>query len=99
MPVPTQSYPIALTYPVDGQTVSGGGGGDGDDPADAGRGGIVPDCGWGVPEQLPCGQRAIRAYPLDTSQLAAGLHTIQVWAHDTNNDVLLSNAVTVSVTR
>ncbi|MGI4758405.1 MAG: Ig-like domain-containing protein [Janthinobacterium lividum] len=34
-------------------------------------------------------------YNLDASTLAAGNHTLQIWGHDTANEVLLSNTVTV----
>lgn len=37
-------------------------------------------------------------YPLDTTALANGQHTLQVWAHDTANEVQLSQLVTISVT-
>lgn len=37
------------------------------------------------------------SYPLDANMLAAGAHTLQIWAHSTNNEVLLSNAVDVTV--
>jgi hypothetical protein len=34
-------------------------------------------------------------YPLNTATLTPGSHVLQIWAHDTNNDTLLSNPVTV----
>ncbi|MGI4978863.1 MAG: Ig-like domain-containing protein, partial [Janthinobacterium lividum] len=36
-------------------------------------------------------------YFLDTNTLAAGAHTLQIWAHSTDNEVLLSNTVPVIV--
>ena len=36
-------------------------------------------------------------YSLDTTTLASGQHTLQIWAHDTANEVLLSNTVAVAV--
>jgi hypothetical protein len=36
-------------------------------------------------------------YVLDTTTLADGPHTLQLWAHDTNNRTVLSDAVTVAV--
>jgi hypothetical protein len=37
-------------------------------------------------------------FPLDTTLLTAGQHSLQVWAHDTNNETLMSNTVSVVVT-
>jgi hypothetical protein len=36
-------------------------------------------------------------YPLDTSQVANGQHTLQVWAHNTGNSTILSSPVVVTV--
>ncbi len=36
-------------------------------------------------------------FPLDTTQLSNGAHTIQIWAHDINNNVSLSNTVGINV--
>ena len=36
-------------------------------------------------------------YPLDTTTLANGTHTLQLWAHDIGNDTVLSNPVVVTV--
>ncbi len=36
-------------------------------------------------------------FTLDTSRLPAGQHSLQIWAHDTNNETLLSKLITVSV--
>ncbi len=36
-------------------------------------------------------------YPLDTTMLANGPHTLQLWAHDTGNTTRLSEPVTVTV--
>ena len=36
-------------------------------------------------------------YSLDTTLLANGQHTLQIWGHDTSNSVDLSAALTVSV--
>lgn len=36
-------------------------------------------------------------YPLDTTMLSNGTHTLQLWAHDTANDTLLSDTVTITV--
>ena len=37
------------------------------------------------------------AYPLDTTTLANGSHTLQLWAHDTGNNTVLSGTVRVTV--
>ncbi len=36
-------------------------------------------------------------YPLDTTTLANGTHTLQLWAHDTGNTTVLSSPITVTV--
>lgn len=36
-------------------------------------------------------------YDLDTTTLANGPHTLQVWAHDTGNSTLLSAPITVDI--
>jgi hypothetical protein len=36
-------------------------------------------------------------YPLDTTKLSNGQHTLQLWAHDTSNNTHLSAAVTITV--
>ena len=36
-------------------------------------------------------------YTLDTSSLPNGAHSIQVWAHTTNNDTVISVPISVSV--
>ena len=36
-------------------------------------------------------------YELDAALLSAGAHVLQVWAHNTANDTLLSNAISVSI--
>lgn len=95
--VPVPNYPITLTYPLDGETVSGTVGVTATIPQtlDAAGSFLIVD-------GVYLGDRRVGsapyAYGLDTSQLGKGAHTIQVWAHDTNNDVLLSNLVTVIVT-
>ncbi len=98
LPTPPQTYPTTLTYPVNGQTVSG----------------IITITAT-IPQTLDSAgsflildgvylsnarvDGAPYAYSLDTTQLTPGSHTVQVWAHDTNNDVLLSNPVTIIVSR
>ncbi len=36
-------------------------------------------------------------YPLDTTTLSNGSHTLQIWAHTTNNDTVLSAPVVITV--
>jgi hypothetical protein len=36
-------------------------------------------------------------YALDTSTLSSGTHTLQIWAHDLNNTVLLSDMTQIVV--
>ena len=36
-------------------------------------------------------------YGLDTTTLAAGQHTLQIWGHNTSNETLLSNTIAVTV--
>ena len=95
--VPGTGYPIALTFPVDGQSVSGvivvlaaiG------QTLDAAGSHLLLD------GQTVDGTRVTNGpfvYRLDTSSLTAGPHQLQVWAHDTGNNTLLSNPVTINVT-
>jgi hypothetical protein len=100
--VPTQpaapvasAYPISLDYPVSGQGVFG-----------------VVEVTATIPQTLDAagsylmldgsevGTRRIGAAPyiygIDTASLTPGQHTLQIWAHDTNNDTLLSNPVQVT---
>ena len=96
-PTPTpSSYPIALTYPGNGQGVSG-----------------IVSVTASITQQLDAAgsylmvdgaqfetSRVFGApfvYFFDTTTVTPGQHTLQVWAHDTNNDTLLSNLVTVTV--
>ncbi len=97
LPAPASStYPISLTYPVSGQAISG----------------VVQVLGV-IPQLLdPAGsyllldgvevgtQRVDNApyvYAFDTSKFTTGSHTLQLWAHDTANQTLLSNPVTISI--
>ena len=36
-------------------------------------------------------------YPLNTTTLTNGTHTLQIWAHDTSNTTTLSPAITLNV--
>ena len=94
--VPVQSYPIALTDPVDGQSVSGTVVVMATIPMtlDAAGSFLIVDGVYLSNYRVDSGPYL---YPLDTTQLPNGLHTIQIWAHDTGNVVNLSNPVTVLV--
>jgi hypothetical protein len=90
------SYPISLNFPANGQGISG----------------VVEVTGT-IPQTLDAagsylmldgnevGTQRIGAAPyiygLDTTTLTPGQHNLQIWAHDTNNDTLLSNPVQVTV--
>jgi uncharacterized membrane protein YgcG len=91
----TLTYPITLTYPGNGQGVSG----------------TVLVTAM-ITQQLDSAASYLMVdgtqvgsrvgatpyvYPLNTAVLTPGQHVLQVWAHDTNNDSLLSNPVTVVV--
>jgi hypothetical protein len=93
---PPASYPISLTYPAAGQTISG---------TISATGVIKQTLDSAGSYLMVDGQEVGTArltsppyvYQLNTSTLAAGQHTLQIWAHDTNNDTLLSNPVVVKV--
>ena len=90
------AYPIALTYPVSGQGVSGvvQVSANITQTLDSAASYLMIDgaeTGWQRVGSAPY------LYPLDTSGVSAGAHTLQIWAHDTNNNVLLSNPVTINI--
>ena len=90
------SGPVSLTYPSNGQGISGTISVTATINASldaAGSALLVDGAKYGPPVWNPP-----YVYPLNTSGLTPGQHTLQVWAHDTNNDTLLSSAVTVTVT-
>ena len=90
--------PIAITYPADGQSISGG-------LLVAAT--ITPQLdaagSFLMIDGQPYGYQRVGAapymYTLDAATLSAGSHSIQVWAHTTSNQTLLSAAVSVSVSR
>ena len=94
----SQNYPIALTYPVSGQAVSG---------ALLATASITQTLDAAGSYLMVDGQaistRRVTngpyAYAVDTSTLAPGTHQLQVWAHDVGNNNLLSNPVTIVVNR
>jgi hypothetical protein len=94
-PAPT-TYPIALTYPASGQTISGTVKVTASIPfpLDAAGTYLLVDG-----KELTTSHTTTYpyAYSLDTTLLSVGTHTLQAWAHDINNDVLLSAPVPVAV--
>lgn len=95
--VTAQNYPITLSYPLDGQTVSG-----------------VVNATAIITQNLDAAGSELwidggplndhrtfspYTYSLDTNQLAPGPHTLQVWAHDIGNNNLLSNKITIIISR
>ena len=93
---PVSTYPLALTYPVNGQTVSGiimvtaiip-------EPLDAAGSQLLID---GQPPNDHRTTQPPYAYTLDTTQLSPGTHQLQIWAHDISNENLLSNPISIVV--
>jgi Bacterial Ig domain len=92
---PAPSYPITLTYPTAGQAISGvvtvtsvipf--------PLDSAGTYLMVD---GKPQLSTATTTYPYVYSLDTALFSTGTHTLQLWAHDINNDALLSAPVTVT---
>ena len=96
-PAPVSAvYPIALTYPATGQAISGlvNIAATITQTLDAAGSYLLLD---GVELGAARVTSSPFLYSLDTALLAAGTHTLQVWAHDTANNTLLSNIVNVIV--
>ncbi len=89
--------PVTIVYPVSGQAVTG----------------TVQVSANVLPPLDPAGSylildgqaldmhrvtQAPYVYNLDTSGLAAGNHSLQLWAHDLGNNTLLSSAISIVVT-
>jgi len=95
-PPVSSSYPIALTYPMNGQGISGTVTITATITQQLDAAGsylMVDGVEWGTARL----GAAPYVYTLDTASLSVGQHALQVWAHDTNNDTLLSNPITVTV--
>ncbi len=95
-PVPVPSTPVTLTYPVNGQGVSGL------VSVSAMISATLDSAGsFLMVDGVEIGTRRIGSapflYELDTALLSAGTHVLQIWAHDTGNDTLLSNQAVVTV--
>ncbi len=94
-PAPS-SYPIALTSPASGQSVSG------TISVTATITETLDSAGsfLMVDGQAVGTTRVTSApyvYQLNANTLSAGQHSLQIWAHDINNDTLLSNPVVITV--
>lgn len=90
--------PVVLTYPLGGQALSGvvQVAANISHALDAAGSYLLVDgveAGWRHVSSAPY------LYELDTTALGTGAHTLQVWAHDIGNDTLLSDVVTVLVSR
>ena len=87
---------IAVTYPADESAISGS-------VVISGQTAAALDSAGSylTVDGIEVGTRRIVqapfSYPLDTTTLANGSHTLQLWAHDTANVTTLSNPVQVSV--
>lgn len=97
-PLPTQKLPVMLTYPVGGQGVSGV------VSVSALISATLDAAGsYLMVDGMEIGTRRVSSapflYELDTAMLAAGSHVLQVWAHDTGNNTLLSNVAVITVGR
>jgi hypothetical protein len=93
---PPSTYPISLTFPLAGQSVSG------TMTVTAAISQTLDAAGsYLMLDGQEVGTARITnppySYPLTTTGLPSGQHTLQIWAHDTNNDTLLSNPVNISV--
>ena len=97
-PTAVTSYPITIAYPMNGQAVSGAIVVSAviAQPLDAAGSHLIMD-GASVPSTQV--SSAPYLYPLDMASVTPGSHILQVWAHDINNDTLLSNPVTITTTR
>ncbi|CAN5560381.1 hypothetical protein BH10ACI4_BH10ACI4_17950 [soil metagenome] len=93
----TNFYPIALSYPFNGQTISG---------LVSVAATILQNLdaagSYLMVDGLEIGTRRLTSapflYDLDTTKLSVGTHLLQIWAHDIGNDTLLSNQTSITVT-
>ncbi len=90
--------PVQLTYPVSGQAVTGL-----IEVAAAINQTLDAAGSYLLVDGVEAGWRHVGSapflYEVDTSTLSVGQHTLQVWAHDIANETLLSNAVTILISR
>ena len=96
-PQPTGSSPVSILYPSSGQAISA---------SVEVSAAIAPQLdaagSYLMVDGAESGSQRLTGPPylftLNASLLAAGQHSLQVWAHDTSNQTLLSNLVIVTVT-
>ncbi len=95
-PTPTTSSPVLLTFPANGDAVSG------IVTVDAQIGCTLDSAGsYLMVDNQPTGTHRVTngpySYTFDSTILTNGPHTLQIWAHDIGNNTLLSAVVTVNV--
>jgi hypothetical protein len=91
-------FPISLTFPLSAQSLSG------TIHVTASIGHTLSSAGsYLMVDGLQNGPQQIAndsyGYELDSSTLTPGLHTLQIWAVDSNNEHLVSNAVQINIVR
>ena len=95
--MPTPNLPVTLTFPANGQGIAGLVSVSAQIVATLDAAGS-----YLMVDGVEIGTRRVSSapylYELDTALLAAGAHVLQIWAHDTGNDTLLSNAISVVIT-
>ena len=96
VPTASPSGPVAITFPANGQALSG------DLQVSAVISAQLDAAGaYLMVDGAQFGTTRLYTppfvFPLSASQLPAGSHTIQVWAHTTSNSTLISDPVGVSV--
>jgi hypothetical protein len=93
-PAPTSDNPVAITYPANGQAVSGTVAVSAmiTKTLDAAGSHLIVD---GAAVALTQVSAPPYVYSLDTGTLTPGIHLLQIWAHDTNNDILLSSPLNI----
>ncbi len=89
--------PVAVLFPVVGQTVSGTIAvlAKVDLPLDAAGSFLIVDGNWLADHRVTAPPFL---YALDTTTLSNGPHTLQVWCHDIGNNTTISPPVTINVT-
>ena len=97
-PVTTAAGPVAITFPVAGEAVSGTVqvAASITQTLDAAGSFLIVD---GAEVGTMHVTTAPYLYALDTTSLSPGTHTLQLWAHNTNNEVMLSTPVAITVSR
>ena len=96
--IPASTSPVRLTYPLSGQAVSGV------VEATAAITRALDAAGsYLLIDGVEAGWRHVGSapflYEIDTSGLSVGQHTLQIWAHDVADETILSDVVTMLVSR